>query len=725
MKKRRLNNNGFSMIELLAAVTILGILSVLAIGAVQRLLDKSEEEFYSEQENGLIMAAESYYQGNSNKLPKSIGQTEKVPLETLVNSKYIDEIKTKSKKNCNKATSYVEIIKYTQKDYKYVVYLDCGDEYKTPAPSAKEAPTVEISMPNTENEVKDIIITANLKGDGKETVEKKLLSYNYVVYAAPIGTTNFKEVKNSGSVGIRSKEKTVNINVDEYLPAEIKVEVTAINIDGRKKTVKEGPKTYKDTIAPLCQDPAPGEKKWQNIASKTITMICNQENEAEQKGSGCARPYYTKVFTAEAGVDYMEIKDKAGNSVQCPANVYIDRTKPSLTITNSSNGKWTNQNVKIEAIASDAGSGIEKIEYSHNGVDWSTSNWDASSTLSKTTGTWKSERNNNFYVKATDKAGNYTIATTSIKIDKTAPTLTIKAYNRKSDKSNGTLIAEKTAKSGSETATLAPTSWFNSSVSGVNITVAASDSSSGIKSGTLYWNAGGTTKFVDSPTWSDGGPRNIADGSDSSYFTADGYRQANYTLVDSAGNTSIIKMKFKIDKTAPATPSSLSNSSGGSCTTKNIDISAKSSDAISGIKKWQYKFGDGSWNDRDDTTTFSITLTSNRTATMYIRAVDNAGNNSSNVTTTIQKKDQCYSKKCGYYGYKREVQYYTNCHCGAAKHTQGYPHFCIENDGDICVRYNNGSLSKYPVCKDRSPSFTFYCPNNDPKDLGGTYLSGY
>ena len=113
MKKRRLNNNGFSMIELLAAVTILGILSVLAIGSVQRLLDKSEEEFYSEQENGLIMAAESYYQGNSNKLPKSIGQTEQVPLETLVNSKYIDEIKTKSKKNCNKATSYVEIIKYS------------------------------------------------------------------------------------------------------------------------------------------------------------------------------------------------------------------------------------------------------------------------------------------------------------------------------------------------------------------------------------------------------------------------------------------------------------------------------------------------------------------------------------------------------------------------------------------------------------------------------------
>lgn len=94
------NNNGFSMIELLTAIAILGILSVLAIGSVQLLLDKSEEEYYKEQENSLSLAAQSYYQNNTHELPKSIGQIKEVKLSKLISSKYIEQIKSKNKNNC-------------------------------------------------------------------------------------------------------------------------------------------------------------------------------------------------------------------------------------------------------------------------------------------------------------------------------------------------------------------------------------------------------------------------------------------------------------------------------------------------------------------------------------------------------------------------------------------------------------------------------------------------
>ena len=63
------NNNGFSMIELLTAIAILGILSVLAIGTVQLLLDKSEEEYYKEQEYSLSLAAQSYSQNGYQYIP--------------------------------------------------------------------------------------------------------------------------------------------------------------------------------------------------------------------------------------------------------------------------------------------------------------------------------------------------------------------------------------------------------------------------------------------------------------------------------------------------------------------------------------------------------------------------------------------------------------------------------------------------------------------------------
>ena len=69
MKKIK-SQKGFTLVEILAVIAILGILTGIAIGGIQLLLDKSKEEFYNEQENNMIMAAQSYYQTNRNKLPK-------------------------------------------------------------------------------------------------------------------------------------------------------------------------------------------------------------------------------------------------------------------------------------------------------------------------------------------------------------------------------------------------------------------------------------------------------------------------------------------------------------------------------------------------------------------------------------------------------------------------------------------------------------------------------
>ena len=40
----RMNKKGFTMIELLAAIVVMGILSVLAITGVTRLIEKSKDE---------------------------------------------------------------------------------------------------------------------------------------------------------------------------------------------------------------------------------------------------------------------------------------------------------------------------------------------------------------------------------------------------------------------------------------------------------------------------------------------------------------------------------------------------------------------------------------------------------------------------------------------------------------------------------------------------------
>ena len=50
MKKIK-SQKGFTLVEILAVIAILGILTGIAIGGIQLLLDKAKEEFYNEQEN--------------------------------------------------------------------------------------------------------------------------------------------------------------------------------------------------------------------------------------------------------------------------------------------------------------------------------------------------------------------------------------------------------------------------------------------------------------------------------------------------------------------------------------------------------------------------------------------------------------------------------------------------------------------------------------------------
>ena len=77
------------MVELLAAVAILGLLSAIAIVSVGKILDNANKKHYETQLDNMIMATKSLSQENRNVLPKGIGETTTVTLETLQHKKYI------------------------------------------------------------------------------------------------------------------------------------------------------------------------------------------------------------------------------------------------------------------------------------------------------------------------------------------------------------------------------------------------------------------------------------------------------------------------------------------------------------------------------------------------------------------------------------------------------------------------------------------------------------
>ena len=98
---------------------------------------------------------------------------------------------------------------------------------------------------------------------------------------------------------------------------------------------------------------------------------------------------------------------------------YEDDIKPTLTLTNSSNGNWTNKDVTVKMNGTDAGSGIKEYQWKENGT-WTTR------AISITNGvgsiTYTVDRNLEIEFRAIDNAGNISdIKTTYVRRDTVAP----------------------------------------------------------------------------------------------------------------------------------------------------------------------------------------------------------------------------------------------------------------------------------------------------------------
>ena len=57
MKK---NNKGFSLVELLAVVVILGLLAAIGIGVTSNLVDKAKNDKMDSQKNTVTLSAQTY-----------------------------------------------------------------------------------------------------------------------------------------------------------------------------------------------------------------------------------------------------------------------------------------------------------------------------------------------------------------------------------------------------------------------------------------------------------------------------------------------------------------------------------------------------------------------------------------------------------------------------------------------------------------------------------------
>ena len=70
-----MKNKGFTLVELLAVLIIIGVIAMIAVPAVGGVINSSKKGASEEQKNRIISAARTYMAQNSMELPNSDEQT--------------------------------------------------------------------------------------------------------------------------------------------------------------------------------------------------------------------------------------------------------------------------------------------------------------------------------------------------------------------------------------------------------------------------------------------------------------------------------------------------------------------------------------------------------------------------------------------------------------------------------------------------------------------------
>lgn len=96
VKKRLKNERGLTLIELLAVVVILGIISAIAIPSIGGLIDNSRKDAHVGNAQQMINSAKTAIAGDSNLIPTN-GEDDDITLGELISDGYIDSLKDPDK----------------------------------------------------------------------------------------------------------------------------------------------------------------------------------------------------------------------------------------------------------------------------------------------------------------------------------------------------------------------------------------------------------------------------------------------------------------------------------------------------------------------------------------------------------------------------------------------------------------------------------------------------
>lgn len=127
-----MNNKGFTLVELLATIILIGVLSVVGIAGTTKYLTQSRNKSYKMMSQSIYEAANNCAVESQCIFPTRASSSVTITTDELISKKYLDVLKNpiSSRKDCSGSVKvYIpsgSSVDTEYKDYKYTVNLNCS-----------------------------------------------------------------------------------------------------------------------------------------------------------------------------------------------------------------------------------------------------------------------------------------------------------------------------------------------------------------------------------------------------------------------------------------------------------------------------------------------------------------------------------------------------------------------------------------------------------------------
>ncbi|MDD4027563.1 MAG: prepilin-type N-terminal cleavage/methylation domain-containing protein, partial [Bacilli bacterium] len=118
---------GFTLVELLAVIIILGVILVIAIPSFNNAIKESKIKLYKSINQMVVKSTKEYLTEYVYELPKEEGETIEVTTNDLIANGYLKEISNPTDKN-DTCTGYVLITKLENNEYSYNPHINCEED---------------------------------------------------------------------------------------------------------------------------------------------------------------------------------------------------------------------------------------------------------------------------------------------------------------------------------------------------------------------------------------------------------------------------------------------------------------------------------------------------------------------------------------------------------------------------------------------------------------------